>query len=112
MEENSKIIEAVFQLFDNAKRQYGDTIENYWFNDSKLCPACNKKIDIFRFGEKSAISLNGFIYRDLNTLIAYFLCSRCAKEIFRKSKQSKIIYPKLEENLKKAYTEFIKGSAS
>ncbi len=112
MEENSNIIEAVYQLFDNAKKQYGDAIENYWFNDSETCPACTKKIDTFQFGKKSAISLNAFIYRDMNTLIAYFLCSRCAKEIFKKSKQSKMIYTNLEENLKNAYTGFIKHSAS
>ena len=112
MEDNPEIISAVYALFDNAKRMYGAVVENYWFYDSENCPACSRKIDTLQLGEKSAISLNSFTYRDLNTLIAYFLCGRCAKEIFRKSKQSKIIYPKLEENLKKAYTEFIKGSAS
>ena len=112
MEDNPEITEAVFELFNNAQRMYGDAVENYWFYEGENCPACGKKIDLMQFGGKSAVSLNAFIYRDLNTLIAYFLCSRCAKEILRKSKQSKIIYPKLEENLKKAYTEFIKGSAS
>ena len=112
MEDNPEIISAVYALFDNAKKTYGDAVENYWFNDSENCPACSKKIDMMEFREKSAISLNAFIYRDMDTLIAYFLCGRCAKEIFRKSKQSKIIYPKLEENLKKAYVDFIKGSAS
>ncbi len=112
MEDNPEIIGAVHALFDNAKRMYGDAVENYWFNDSETCPACERKIDTLQFGKKAAVSLNAFIYRDMNTLIAYLLCSRCATEIFRKSKQSKIIYPKLEENLKKAYTEFVKNSAS
>ncbi|MEO8233281.1 MAG: hypothetical protein ABI638_13435 [Ignavibacteriota bacterium] len=112
MEDNSEIVEALYQLFDNAKNQYGDAIENYWFNDSEDCPACSKRIDAFKFGEKSALSLNAFIYRDMNTLIAYLLCGKCAKEIFRKSKQSKSIYKILEDNLKLNYTEFIKHSAS
>jgi hypothetical protein len=112
MEDNTDITGAVYELFNNAKRMYGDAVENYWFCESETCPACARKIDTLQFGKKAAISLNAFVYRDMNTLIAYFLCSRYATEIFRKSKQSKIIYPKLEENLKKAYTEFIKGSAS
>lgn len=112
MENNSEIVETLYQLFDNAKNQYGDAIENYWFNDSEVCPACSKKIDVFKFGEKSALSLNAFIYRDMNTLIAYLLCGRCAKEIIRKGKNAKSIYKDLEENLKLNYTEFIKHSAS
>ena len=112
MEDNPEIVEALYQLFDNAKNQYGDAIENYWFNDSENCPACGKNIDAMQLGHKSALSLNAFIYRDMNTLIAYLLCGKCAKEIFRKSKQSKSIYKNLEENLKLNYTEFIKHSAS
>lgn len=112
MEDDSGIIQAVYQLFETAKENYGDSIENYWVNEGENCPACDKKIDLMQFGGKSAISLNAFIYRDMNTLIAYFLCGKCAKEIIRKSKQSKSIYANLEENLKKSYTEFIKSSAS
>jgi hypothetical protein len=112
MEDNPEIISAVYQLFDNAKNLYGDAIENYWFNDSENCPACGKVIDIFQFGAQSAVSLNAFIYRDMNTLIAYLLCGKCAKELLRKSKNSKSIYKNLEENLKNSYTKFVKQSAS
>jgi len=112
MEDNPEIINAVYQLFDNAKNLYGDAIENYWFNDSENCPACGKVIDIFQFGAQSALSLNAFIYRDMNTLIAYLLCGKCAKELRRQSKNSKSIYKNLEENLKNSYTNFVKQSAS
>lgn len=112
MQDDPNIIEAVYKLFDNAKNLYGDAIENYWFNDSENCPACGRKIDAIQLGEKSAVSLNAFIYRELNTLIAYFLCGKCAKEIIRKSKLSKAIYKNLEERLKNSYTKFIKQSAS
>lgn len=112
MEDDIRVVSAVYELFDNAKRMYGDSIENYWFNDSEICPACGKKIDIFKFGKETAISLNGYMYRDMNALIAYLLCGRCATEIFRKSKKSKSIYKNLEENLQKTYTEFMKSSAS
>lgn len=112
MEDDVQVISAVYELFDNAKRMYGDSIENYWFYDSEHCPACGKKIDIFKFGKENAISLNGYMYRDMNVFIAYLLCGRCATEIFRKSNKSKIIYKNLEENLKNAYAQFMKSSAS
>ncbi|MFZ1517523.1 MAG: hypothetical protein WAU11_02045 [Ignavibacteriaceae bacterium] len=112
MNEEPDITQAVLRLFEVAQTQYGDSIENYWFHDSENCPACNKKIDFFQFNEKNAISLNAYIYHDTNTLIAYMLCARCAKEIIRKNKLSKKIYKDLEQTLKDSYTKFIKQSAS
>jgi len=112
MEDNPEITGAVYELFTNAEKLYGDAIEKYWFYESETCPACSRKIDTLQFGKKAAISLNAFMYRDMDALIAYLLCGRCATEIFRKSKKSKSIYITLEDNLKNAYTEFVKNSAS
>jgi len=112
MNSDSDITQAVMRLFETAQNQFGDSIENFWFHESENCPACNRHIDTIKMGDKLAISLNAYIYRDLNTLIAYLLCERCAKEILRKSKLSKSIYKDLEENLKNSYTDFIKQSAS
>ena len=52
------------------------------------------------------------MYRDMNTLIAYLLCSNCASEIFKKRNKSKTIYPEIEESLKSSYLEFVKKSSS
>jgi ssDNA-binding Zn-finger/Zn-ribbon topoisomerase 1 len=110
--DESDYTHAVMQLFEAAQAQYGDAIESHWFYESENCPACNKQIDTLQLGEKTALSINAYIYRDTNTLIAYILCGRCAKEIIRKSKLSKKIYKDLEQKLKDSYTKFIKQSAS
>ena len=112
MDNEESLVSAIYQLFDQAKSMYGDIIENYWFYESEICPGCGSEIDTLKFGEEDAVSLNAYMYRDLNTLIAYLLCSNCVTEIFRKSKKSKTIYPKIEENLKNSYLEFVKKSSS
>lgn len=112
MDNDELLVSAIYQLFDEAKDMYGDIIENYWFYDRETCPGCGSELDTLKFGDEDALSLNAYMYRDLNTLIAYLLCSNCASEIFRKSKKSKTIYPKIEENLKNSYLEFVKKSSS
>ena len=113
MEDNTDITGAVYELFTNAEKMYGDAIKNYWFYESETCPCCGKiKIDTLNMVEKLALSLSAFMYRDMSTLIAYLLCSHCIAELLRKSKRYKIMYKDLEETLKNAYTEHLKSTSS
>lgn len=113
MEYNEEITAALYELFSNAEKMYGDALENYWFYESEICPCCNKnKIDLLAMGNNFALSLNGYMYRDLNTLIAYLLCSRCIVELFRKDKRSKVLYKEIEKALKQAYSEHLKSKSS
>lgn len=113
MEYNEEITASLYELFSNSEKMYGDALENYWFYESEICPCCNKnKIDPLAMGNKLALSLNGYMYRDLNTLIAYLLCSRCIVELLRKDKRSKVLYKKIEEALKQAYSEHLKSKSS
>jgi DNA-directed RNA polymerase subunit M/transcription elongation factor TFIIS len=46
LEDNNEITAALYELFSNAEKMYGDALENYWFYESEICPCCNKnKID-------------------------------------------------------------------
>jgi len=111
--ENNNIEEALFQLLNTANDMYGDAVEKIWFYDGDLCPCCNKrKIDALVMGEESALSVNGFMYHDLSTLIGYFLCSYCVTNLFAKGDKQKDLYQNLEENLKKSYHEHLKSEAS
>lgn len=103
----------LFELLSKADEMYGDAVEKIWFYDDDLCPGCRKrKIDAVVMGKDSALSLNAFIYRELNTLIGYFLCSYCVTNIFAKGEKQKDLYHNLEENLKNAYHEHLKSEAS
>ncbi|MEB2297197.1 MAG: hypothetical protein OZ930_11805 [Ignavibacteria bacterium] len=103
----------LFELLNQCHEKYGDAVEKIWFYEDELCPSCNKrKIDAVSMGDESALSLNAFMYHDLNTLIGYFLCSYCVTDMFGKGNNQKLLYNKLEENLKTAYHEHIKSQAS
>jgi hypothetical protein len=103
----------LLELLSRADEIYGEAVEKIWFYDGDLCPSCMKrKIDALVIGKDPALSLNAFIYRDLNTLIGYFLCSHCATDVFAKGEKHKELYHNLEENLKTAYHIYLKSQAS
>lgn len=111
--EKSNIEDLLFELLGKANEMYGDAVEMIWFYDGDLCPSCNKrKIDAVVMGKKSALSVNGFMYYDMNTLIGYFLCSYCVTNLFAKGDKQKDLYHNLEENLKAAYHEHLKSQSS
>ncbi len=83
---NEQIDAAVAQLFYQARIQFGKAVKAYWMHDGDGCPGCGRDIDALRIKGQEAISLNAFIYRERGVLIAYFLCSRCAKQIFSAAK--------------------------
>jgi len=59
-------------------------------------------------GGKTTLSLNGFMYRERGILIAYLLCGVCALELFKTSRQNQMLmYEKIENNLVRAYKEYL-----
>jgi hypothetical protein len=115
MEDDITIIEAMHELFFRAQEMYGDAVESFWFHESEVCPCCSKsKIDMINTGKDSALmSLNSFIYRDMNVLIIYFLCSQCITKIpVSTGKKQKDLYNSIELNLKNAYHKYLESLAS
>jgi len=111
--EKNNIEDILFKLLDKANEMYGDVVKKVWFYDNDFCPCCNKRnIDELKMEEVSALSLNAFMYREMSTLIGYFLCSRCVTDLFAGNPDQNDIYKNLEENLKNEYHKHLKSSAS
>ena len=107
MNAQEKVEADLIQLFIQARAQFGDAVKAYWFNESERCPACSRPVDVFKMKGKESMSLNAFIYRQKGVLIGYFLCGRCAKQIFNDAKrnpyQQTAVHERIETNLKQAY---------
>ena len=99
--------ELLEELYSQARAQFGSGVKSYWFYNGELCPGCGRKIDTMRIKGKKALSLNAFIYRERGVLIGYVLCSRCARRVFKISKQKPgkqtTLHTTIEKNLLKAY---------
>ena len=95
------------RLYRQAKAQFGTAIRSRWMYDQDDCPGCGGKIDMLKIKKQSTISLNAFIFRVHGVLIAYLLCSKCAKYIFKKAKKDPTgttpLHLKIEEVLKNAF---------
>ena len=92
MKKEHDIDNMMAQLLLQYEEQYGNTIKSYWFHESDFCPSCGRKVDFFKVKRGQAISLNGFLYRQRNVLLGYFLCGRCAKRIHQDAR----LYPGVE----------------
>jgi len=97
------------KLFLQAKTQFGNAIQSFWFYDGDLCPGCmQRSIKAIKFKGQDALSLNAFIYREGGVLIGYFLCEDCAKYIFRAARMNHYIqtplHATIEKNLIAAYS--------
>jgi hypothetical protein len=115
MDDDITIIEAMHELFSRSKELYGDAIESFWFHESEVCPCCNRnKIDNLNAGKESALmSLNSYIYRDMNVLIIYFLCIPCITRLpVTTGQKQKDLYNSIEQNLKDAYHKYLESLAS
>jgi hypothetical protein len=111
--EDNNIEAALFELLSRTNEMYGDAVEKIWFYDGELCPFCQKrKIDSLKIGEDLTLSLNAFMYRDMSTLIGYFLCSQCITDLLGSTVNQKILYDNLELKLKDAYHDHLKSQAS
>ncbi len=104
--------ELLSALFTQAKAQFGDAVQSFWFYDGDLCPACNQRsVGAIKFKGKDALSLNAFIYRQRGVLIGYLLCETCAKRIFRDAQRNPYtqtaVHAEIEKNLINAYLSSI-----
>ncbi len=111
MDVNEQIDATLTQLFIQAHSQFGDAIKGFWFDDSEACPGCGREIDLMKYKGKEAMSLNAFIYRKRGMLIGYFLCGRCANQIFRDAERNPMQQTSrhtiIEKNLIKAYQKYL-----
>jgi hypothetical protein len=95
-----------------AKAQFGNAVQSYWFYDGDLCPACNQRsIGVINVRGKDALSLNAFIYRERGVLIGYFLCEPCARRIFRDAQKNPYtqtsVHAAIERSLISAYLAYV-----
>jgi hypothetical protein len=104
---SKEISNLLEQLFRQAQMQFGSAIKSKWFHDGDGCPGCGKEIDATKFKGKDTLSLNAFIFREHGVLIAYLLCGKCAKYIFKKAKKNPYsqtpLHGEIEKNLKQAF---------
>ena len=108
---NEEMFELFDQLFAQAKKQFGNAIKGRWFYDRDNCPGCSRKIKEMKWKAQQALSLNAFIYREHGVLIAYLLCGKCAKQIFKHSEIDPIsptaLHAEIEKNLKNAFVKHL-----
>lgn len=106
---HSKEIDEMLELiFRQAQMQFGSAIKSRWMHDGDGCPGCGKEIKGMKFKGKNALSLNAFIFREHGVLIAYLLCGKCAKYIFRESEKNPLsgqtpLHTEIEKTLKQAF---------
>lgn len=103
----NEIREMLDQLFNQARMQFGSAIKSRWMHDGDGCPGCGGKISTMKFKKQDALSLNAFIFREHGVLIAYLLCGKCAKYIFKQSETNPYsktdLHTEIEKNLKSAF---------
>ena len=96
-------------ILDTMKAQFGSAAKHYWVHAEMICPGCGKPIEEFMVNNKRSMSVNGFMYREKEVLIAYFLCGECAKEILAQShkyeKTSRHLL--IEQTLTEAYNRYL-----
>lgn len=103
------IDEILFAMYQQARAQYGEVIQSFWFHESDICPCCNlRPIGEIRYKGEKSISLNAFIYRQRGVMIGYFLCETCAKQILRAAQKHPYtqtsLHTAIEKNLIAAFT--------
>jgi hypothetical protein len=106
-----EIFELFDQLFIQAKMQFGNAMKGRWFYDRDECPGCGRKIKEMKWKGQKALSLNAFIYREHGVLIAFLLCGKCAKHIFKESEIDPVtptaLHDEIEKNLKSAFVKHL-----
>ena len=100
------------QIFRQAQMQFGSAVKSRWLHDGDGCPGCGREIDGLKFKGKQALSLNAFIFREHGVLIAYLLCGKCARHIFRESEKNPdggqtALHTEIEKNLKQAFVKHL-----
>ena len=109
----NEISDLLEQLFRQAQMQFGSAVKSRWLHDGDVCPGCGREIDGMKFKGKNALSLNAFIYREHGVLIAYLLCGKCARKIFREAERNPFnqgptpLHLEIEKTLKQAFVRHL-----
>ena len=108
---NKELENLLDQLFRQAQSQFGSAVKGRWLHDGDGCPGCGKAVGVMKYKKQDALSLNAFIFREHGVLIAYLLCGKCARHIFRESQKNphrKLpIHEEIEKNLKHAFVRHL-----
>ena len=111
MNTNQTLEGLMDQLFSQARMQFGDAIQGYWFHESQRCPGCTRSVDAGKQGRSQLVSLNAFIYRERGVLIGYLLCGRCAHKIMRAAQKrpgvQTSLHGQIERTLIRAYQQHV-----
>jgi hypothetical protein len=109
--ERNEITDVLDALYRQAKMQHGSLVKGRWFYDRDACPGCGQKISTMKWKKKDALSVNAFMYRDHGVMIAYLLCGKCARHIFKESETNPHgqlpIHDEIEKNLKEAFVQHL-----
>ena len=90
------------------RRQYGHLFTTTWWYESEWCPCCGRRpVGLWANPEgQTALSLNGWIYRERQVLIGYLLCRRCVEDLTRASPAQEItMHRQIEGRLRAAYQQ-------
>lgn len=113
MNRGQDIEDALAEMFLRARAQFGSAVRSTWNYPPDSCPGCRKTGDSFAFRGKNSLSFNAFIYRKRGVLIGYFLCNRCAKQVFRDAERNPGVetarHANIELNLIDAYHRHMKS---
>lgn len=104
--------ELLGSWFAQAKAQFGNAVQAFWFYDGDFCPGCMARpIRIIKFKGENALALNAFIYRPRGVLIGYFLCETCASFILKEAQKNPYrqtaLHADIEQSLIAAYHEHL-----
>ena len=104
-----EITEMLDQLFIQSQIRFGSAVKSRWMYDGDNCPGCGREVTAMKFKGKDSLSLNAFIFREHSVLIAYLLCGKCAKYIFKESEKNPNsqteLHNEIEKNLKQAFVK-------
>ena len=105
MASSEQLSAAMERMLSLCQAQYGKSIKTYWFYETDLCPCCAKRqIEVFKYKDADALSLNAFTYREPGVLIGYALCGICAADLRRTSKERQAhMHERIEQHLIEAY---------
>ena len=116
METQTYADKVLAEMLRLANVRFGNAIKGFWFYAPDDCPGCQDAITAGKYQGKDAVSLNTFIYRKTGILIGYFLCKRCAGQIFRAAQKQPMVetplHGKIEENLIAAYQRHVGSLAA
>jgi hypothetical protein len=103
---DKEIAEMLEMIFRQAQMQFGSAVKSRRLHDGDGCPGCGAAINVMKYKKKNCLSLNAYIYREHGVLIAYLLCSKCANQVIKATKDLPL-HAEIEKNLKAAFIKHL-----